>query len=392
MFSAKVRALLCLVAGSLLLSSCIVGRFVVWNFADIRDYKKFPSRPVLRNAGVQAFRFQQATRPRAPRSVTVDGEELQFSEYLRRNNTVAFLIIRHDSIQYEQYFGGYDDSSIVPSFSMAKSVTSMLVGCAIADGYIHSVEDPVSDYLTDFAPRPEFRNLRIRHLLQMTSGIRFNESYYNPFAGAANYYYGNNLRSKVGRMRLKEAPGQHFEYISGGTQMLGEVLERAINKPFNVPDTGKGLHIVCGYRLGRTISDYLQEKIWQPLGMEWDASWSIDQKKGGMEKTFCCLNARARDFARLGRLYLRNGNWDGRQIVPADWVAISTKSDTTEGSVPYYKYQWWLPSNQGDYMAQGHLGQYIYVNPAKDIIIVRLGKNEGKVPWWDILKSLSASY
>ena len=173
-------------------------------------------------------------------------------------------------------------------------------------------------------------------------------------------------------MKLKREPGTKFDYASGNTQLLGLLLERSLK--------------------GKTITAYLQEKIWTPLGMEYDASWSIDQRKNGIEKTFCCLNARARDFAKLGRLYKNKGNWNGKQIVSQQWVEESTKADTTNGSVAFYQYQWWLPTPNQDFMAEGILGQYIYVNPSKDLIIVRLGKNEGKVDWWNVFVSLAAKY
>jgi CubicO group peptidase (beta-lactamase class C family) len=150
---------------------------------------------------------------------------------------------------------------------------------------------------------------------------------------------------------------------------LGLVLERALN--------------------GKTVSTYLQEKIWTPLGMEYDASWSIDKKKNGLEKTFCCLNACARDFAKIGRLYLNKGNWNGKQIVSQKWVEESTKIDISEGSYEGYQYQWWLPSRTGEFMAQGILGQFIYVNPSKNIIIVRMGEDYGTIDWYDLFSLLS---
>jgi CubicO group peptidase (beta-lactamase class C family) len=163
------------------------------------------------------------------------------------------------------------------------------------------------------------------------------------------------------KLKLKGVPGESFEYVSGNTQLLGLVLERALK--------------------GKTVTQYFQERIWTPLEMEYDASWSIDRKKGGTEKTFCCVNARARDFAKIGRLYLNKGNWNGKQIVSKEWVEASTKASLKDGSVDYYQYQWWLPSTTGDFMAEGILGQYVYVNPAKNMVIVRMGKNNGRVDW-----------
>ena len=142
----------------------------------------------------------------------------------------------------------------------------------------------------------------------------------------------------------------------------------------------------------KTVTAYLQEKIWTPLGMEYDASWSMDNEKDGMEKTFCCINARARDFAKIGELYLHKGNWNGKQIINTDWVTQSTKVDTSNGSAWFYQYQWWLPSQEGDFMAQGILGQYIYVNPNKNIVIVRLGKTTADVEWKELFMQIAKLY
>jgi CubicO group peptidase (beta-lactamase class C family) len=143
---------------------------------------------------------------------------------------------------------------------------------------------------------------------------------------------------------------------------------------------------------GQTISSYLEEKLWKPLQMEYDASWSIDKKKNGLEKTFCCLNARARDFAKLGRLYLNKGDWNGQQIVSKAWVERSTAIDTTKGSSWEYQYQWWIPTKTGDFMAKGILGQYIYVDPKTNLIIVRLGKGNGDTNFESLFVSMSSHY
>ena len=359
------RITLVVIATSVLLTSCQLGRFVFYNFADINDHQKFQSRPLQK--GADAFSFPKADRGKFPKEI-YNGP---FDQYLEDHKTVAFLIIKNDTIQYEKYFKGYDQESIVPSFSMAKSVTSILIGCAIDEGLIESVDEPIAKYIPELN-KDGFDQVTIKHLLQMTSGIRFNESYANPFGDAASFYYGLNLRKQIEKMKLKSEPGKQFEYISGNTQLLGLILERVLKE--------------------KTVTQYLQEKLWTPLGMEYDASWSIDRKKDGLEKTFCCLNARARDFAKIGRLYKNKGNWDGQQIVSQEWVEASTKLDTLNGSVRYYQYQWWLPTPGEDFMAEGILGQFVYVNPAKDLIIVRLGKNEGKANWWTVFTSLAEGY
>jgi CubicO group peptidase (beta-lactamase class C family) len=349
----------------ILLNSCQLGRFVFYNFADINDHKKFQARQ-LHNGPIK-FNFQTTANGKFPKEFL----NVPFDTYLEDNKTVAFLIIKNDTLQYEKYFKGYDKQSIVPSFSMAKSVTSTLIGCAIDEGFIKSIDEPITRYIPELVTNG-FEKVTIKHLLQMTSGIAFNESYINPFGDAASFYYGRNLRKQITKMQLKHEPGKQFEYVSGNTQLLGLVLERALN--------------------GKTVTQYLQDKLWTPLEMEYDASWSIDKKKNGLEKTFCCINARARDFAKIGRLYKNKGNWNGKQLVSQKWVEASTKLDTTDGSADYYQYQWWLPSKNGDFMAEGILGQFIYVNPTKNLIIVRLGQNYGKANWSDLFTTLASEY
>ena len=353
---------------SIVFMSCKLGRFVVYNFADIKDYKKFPSRSLTSNE--TKFKFNATSKGNYPDTLKYGGKSVAFSKILESNKTVAFLIIKNDTIQYEKYFKGYNQESIIPSFSMAKSITSILIGCAIDEGLIKSIDEPITNYLPDLK-KNGFEKVTIKHLLQMTSGLKFSESYFNPFGEAASFYYGRNLKHEVSKLKLKRTPGEKFEYVSGNTQLLGCVLQSALK--------------------GKTITRYFQEKLWTPLEMEYDASWSIDKKKEGTEKTFCCINARARDFAKIGRLYLNKGNWNGKQIVSKKWVEESTKIDLTEGSDEGYQYQWWLPSNTGEYMAEGILGQFIYVNPNKNVVIVRMGKNYGSVNWSDLF-SLLAKY
>ncbi len=365
----KTKLLLFTLLLATTLTSCKVGRFIVYNFADINDHKKFPSRKV--ETGSTKFIFPTAENAKFPKELQLKNNTYPFEKYIEENNTVAFLIIKNDSIQYEKYWDNYNQNSIVPSFSMAKSITSILIGCAIDDKLIQSVNEPITNYIPELKENG-FDKVTIEHVLQMTSGLKFMESYYNPFGEAATYYYGTNLRKAITKMKLKTEPGTKFEYVSGNTQLLGLVLERALKN--------------------KTITSYLEEKIWKPLEMEYDASWSLDREKNGLEKTFCCINARARDYAKIGRLYLNKGKWNDKQIVSESWVEQSTKIDTTNGSVGFYQYQWWLPSKNGEFMAHGILGQFIYVHPKKDLIIVRLGKNEGNADWIEILTSLGKAY
>lgn len=354
---------------SLLFSSCYLSRLAVYNYADIKDYKKFEKRTIKANG--QKFQFAKSTSEKKPNHA--DG--IDFDKYLEKNNTVGFMVIQNDSIQYERYFHGYDKESVVISMSITKSIVSILIGCAIDEGLIQSINEPVTNYIPELK-KNGFDKVTIKHLLQMTSGIDFNDNYANPLSEASTFYYGFNLKKKVQNMKLAYEPGTKFKYASGNSQMLGYIIDRALK--------GK-----------KSISEYLQEKIWTPLGMEYDGYWSIDQEKNGLEKTFCCLDGRVRDFAKIGRLYLNKGIWNGKQIISKKWVEESTKIETTEGSVNYYQYQWWKLNPQSDFTAAGHLGQFVYVNPEKNLLIIRFGKNYGKIgekAWEKLLISVADQY
>ncbi len=394
----KQRSLLLLLLLSL--SSCHVGRFFIWNFADIRDHKKFPSQPVAASATPFYFKDGNAQTLRLPKYIHYKNDSLPFEDRIEKDGTVAFLIIRNDSILYEKYFNHYDSSDVVPSFSAAKSFVSALIGIAIDEGKIKSIHDPITNYLPELKD-PGYKKITIEHLLQMRSGIKFNESYVNPFGDAAKYYYGRNLKKYLINQPLESGPDEEFNYLSINTQLLGWIVERATGKP---------------------LAQYLQEKIWQPLGMESPTSWSVDSKKHQMAKGFCCINARAIDFAKFGRLYLNKGNWNGQQIVSEAWVDSSV---TLKDYRNYYlySYQWWhtrdfaeyrdstqltgtysranfqigKPPKEtpyvikpaGDFFAEGHLGQFIYVYPEKNIIIVRLGKKYGVTPWSRLFRDIA---
>lgn len=350
------------------LASCTAGRMLIYNFADIKDYKKFQNRPIQAPSDTWTFSYGDSLKP--PKTITANGESMPWRDFLEEYKSVAFLLIRNDTILIEDYLNGYDEESIVTSFSVAKSVVSILYGIAIEEGIIGGVSDPVTKYIPELK-EAGFDKVTIEHLLQMTSGLKFNESYANPFGEAANYYYGGNLEKLVTNAKLENEPGETFNYVSGDTQILTLILSRALGE--------------------KTVTAYFEEKVWKPLGMEYDASWSLD-KKDGLEKGFCCLNMRARDFAKIGRLYLNKGNWNGKQIVPADWVAQSTKVDSSNGSADYYQYQWWLFPEKNEFYANGILGQYIFVSPDRNIVAVRLGQKTAGVGWSGFISKLSESY
>jgi len=352
------------------MNACFVGKeMVVW-FPGIKDYKHFPSHPL--HASPHPFHFYHSHQTITPQPIPSFGYDstISFEQFLKDNNTTAFLIIRNDTILYENYFYGYADSIWGTSFSMAKSFTSGLIGFAIQDGLIN-INDPITKYVPELK-HPSMQKVTIKNLLQMTSGIKYIERYKNPFSSVALDYYGRNLKHSFHRLKTEVPPGTRFKYQSINTQLLGFALKNVLK--------------------GKTLTDYLQEKIWTPVGAEYDGSWSTDRKKNGMEKTFCCINATARDYAKYGRLYLNQGNWNGQQLLNKDWVINSTKIDTSEGSKPYYQFQWWIPPETHDFVADGLLGQFIYVSPEKKLIMIRLGKNEGKINFWQFLVAISKQF
>jgi CubicO group peptidase (beta-lactamase class C family) len=241
---------------------------------------------------------------------------------------------------------------------MAKTVVSVLTGCAIKDGSIKSVDQPVSDFIPEFK-NDERSKVTIRHLLCMSSGINFDEDYVNPLAYPAASYYGSDLRKLTfGYNEIIHPPGETFRYLSGNTQLLGFVLKQAT---------------------GKNVADYASEKLWIPMGCEYPAFWSLDHKDGE-EKAFCCLNSNARDFARIGKLYLDSGRWNGKQIVPQEYAFESVEPCGTkhEDGTPAldYGFSWWMiPQYKGHHIfyARGILGQYIIMVPDMNMIIVRLG-------------------
>lgn len=373
MFTRRYPLIFSLFACLIVLPACKVGRFFWFNFSDITDHRIFPARALT--PSTQPFRFTDAQQNETFGSTIQvkdhTGESRSLDVFLRQSPTVAFLVIRNDSLLYENYLDGYSESSTVASFSMAKSYVSALMGIAIGEGRISSEDDPVTRYLPELKGRDNWDAVTIHHLLQMSSGVKFNEGYYSPFSGAASYYYGRRLRESVKHLRTDKDPMSGFDYKSVNTQLLAIILERAT---------------------GKTVTEYLDEKIWQPIGMEFDATWSID-KKNGVEKAFCCINAKARDFAKFGRLYLNQGSWNGRQLVPEDWVRKSVVPVSEKGAATYYNRQWWIGGkNDGDYAAIGHLGQYIYVLPRKNMIIVRLGKSRGKDEYLSIIRQVAAQF
>ena len=319
---------------------------VYYNFAGIDDYKIFSNNMVA--AGKSQLWPVSTSYNKVSSPDTLN-------EILAELETVAVLVLKNDSLLYEKYWDGYSDSSLSNSFSIAKSITSLLIGIAIKDGKIKSVDELVGNYLPEFKEGLAAK-LRIKDLLTMSSDSNWDESYSNPLSLITESYYGNDLYKTATGVKIEKEPGTYHTYKSGDTELLGLVVEKAT---------------------GRSLSDYASEKLWQPIGAEHPAKWSMDKEKGN-EKAFCCFNANARDFARLGQLMLDGGKWNGNAIIDSAYYiqSITTCNIPNEDGQPcnYYGYQWWIrPAYPGVFYARGILGQYIIVIPSKKIVLVRLG-------------------
>ena len=276
---------------------------------------------------------------------------------LEKNNSIAFAVIQHDSIRSETYWGIGSKSSRTNSFSMAKTVVGMLIGVAIQEGFIESIDQKISDFIPEFnRPGEHFNDeVSLKHLITMSSGLDWHEDYYNPFGVTAEAYFTKNLNELMLRLNFSHKPGVKWNYQSGSTQLMALVLERAT---------------------GKSLSEYLSLKLWKPLNATAQADWMVD-KADGVEKAYCCLNSNALDFARFGQLYLDKGNWNGQQIIDSSFVAASLSPDL----VAHYGYSWWLYETQHKYPVyamRGINGQYVIVIPALDLVAVRLGHNREK--------------
>ncbi|MDX1688195.1 MAG: serine hydrolase [Candidatus Promineifilaceae bacterium] len=360
--------LLVLTAWVVVAGPMTVYRVIRFGDTQIDDFRHYPGRRL--SASPSPAPFPEAAGPGGvPSTIQItEGEEIPFDQMLARTDTIAFLVIEDGAIVYERYLQDHTASSPSQIFSVSKSITSLLVGAALEDGLIDSVEQPVTTFLPELADQG-FDAVSLRHLLTMTSGTDYVEND-NPFGTHVILNYTPNLEEEILGFQVVDEPGTVFRYKSGDNALLGLILDRLLAP--------------------RSITDYAQDTIWSPLGMEDGGVWSIDSAEDGLERTWCCLAMSARDLAKVGRLYLSDGAADGRQVVSPDWVRQSTQvggvptaawpSELRAAGWRNYGYQWWLASEEaGDYFALGKDGKFLYVNPTTETIIVRLGWNLGNV-------------
>lgn len=269
---------------------------------------------------------------------------------LIHSSTASFLVIKEGKLLQEQYWNGYNKLSKTNSFSMAKAVTVMLYGKALEEGKIKNIDQSFSEFYDEFKLKAFGKDLNLKHLAQMESGLIWDENYKNPFLPNARAYYGRSLIKATFSRKFKEKPGERFEYQSGSTQLLGFAVKKAINQ---------------------SLSSYLSEKFWIPLGMEQNADWSVDES--GMEKTYCCIHSNSRDFAKLGQLFIDDGKVGDEQILNLDF--IEKMRTPTEKSDGIYGMGFWINNDNSikHYYFLGLQGQYIIMIPEHKMVIVRTG-------------------
>jgi CubicO group peptidase (beta-lactamase class C family) len=314
--------------------------------ADITDYKFFDNIEIPKSKNPQAWPIHK------------NYNKANSTDKLISKNTslgtIAFLIIKNDSIWHEKYYEGYDKNSFSNSFSMSKSIVSATMGRAIDEGFFNNINDKVGFYIPEY--NEGFASeLTIGDLSSMSSGMKWNESYTNIFGVTARAYVGSNLNKLIKSRPIIKKPGESFEYLSSDTQLLAMTIEKATK---------------------RKLSDLVYDWFWNPMGAENNALWQVDNIKTNTEKAYCCFNSNARDFARFGKLYKDNGLWNGKRLLDSGFVKKSLKARFL--SSPQYGYGFWLGNFQEkNYFAmRGHLGQYVIVFPKENIIIVRLGRME----------------
>jgi CubicO group peptidase (beta-lactamase class C family) len=340
-------------------SNTYLGRYIRWNFPDVYDLSKFPFIPIH-----QPGKPQQLVESFEPvltaMNVKHEGEAVPLQELLLQSKTRAFLVLRNDTLIQENYPLGDNRETLFKSYSMTKSVLSLLIGIAMADKRIGSVNDSLGKYINDLTP--SIARLTIKECLQQTTRIKYDESYW-PWSDEPRWYYSTDARALTKQVAIDPERPHGYENVEYNVLLLGMVLENAT---------------------GTAISQYLEEKIWMRAGMEYEASFSIDSEDKRFEKVGDGFNARAMDMLRLGKLLLDSGTYQGNQIIPFSWIDESTsfaQSVPTNWQNTNYNYLWWVLKN-GDYYANGHFGQYIYVSPHNKTVIVRLGEESAGICWW----------
>ncbi|MGO4710967.1 serine hydrolase domain-containing protein, partial [Chryseobacterium sp. 2TAF14] len=318
------------------------------------NLKKGPLAPSTDDAKKFPFRIIQNSKPKSwKKSKLYNQQHLsdRLIEELKKTRTSSLLIIKDNQLVYEKYWKNHQPSSLLNSFSMTKGFLAILTGCAIDDGYLKSEDQLISTVFPEYKNSMYGKHLTFRHLMTMQAGFDWDEEYSHPFAENSKQYFVADLAKQTFDIEIKKMPGQKYEYQSVSAQLLGMALSKLT---------------------GKHLSDYLSEKIWKPLGMEFPGKWSTDDE--GMEKAFCCVHATARDFAKIGQMILQNGMWEGKQILNPEYCQRMLKP-TAENDAFCYTI-WAGENNNADekyWFFYGFLGQFIIIMPEEKMVIVKTG-------------------
>jgi CubicO group peptidase (beta-lactamase class C family) len=281
---------------------------------------------------------------------------------LQQHGTAAFLVAHQGAILHEQYFAPYNASSRTNSFSMAKTITTLQVGLAVQQGLISSFDAPITEQIPEYAQDPRGHKATVAQLSAMKSGHDWTENYYLPLNVTTELYFGRDAQDVVLRQGFEREPGSAYEYSSGSTQLLGVFLKRAL----------------AAKEPALTLSEHLSRSLWKPMGMSHDAIYTLDrpETEGGMERTYCCIFATAKDYARIGQLFLQDGQWQGQNLIDKAFMERIRKPDL----VPFYGHSLWMDWQYKHpfYSLQGHQGQYVIVVPSKQLVVVRVGQFRNK--------------
>lgn len=310
-------------------------------FFKAMKYKKYPLEKLDEFASV---RFQPSEKPfRFKQSSLSPALKNELDSLLIGSNRYAMLVIRNDSILYEFYNHKIADTTLLPSFSVAKSYVSTMVAMAKEEGKIKSYDEPITNYLPELLDRDvRFKNITIQHVLDMRSGIKSSENYFNPMSDVLRLGFGKNVNGKSLRISIEKEPNQKFEYKSINTQLLGIIVERATKVK---------------------LQDYYHEKLHKPLQLEHYATWIYDDEKHKSLRAFCCMNLTARDYAKFGSLFLNKGNWQGKQLVSKEWVETNLTLENRKAT-DGYKNQWWSNISHKIFNDSIAMQKFVLNNPA----------------------------
>lgn len=366
----KKKKLIAIVAGMIVVLAGVVwigfGKKIKTLYISLNSFKKenlahtFQHTPEIQptkkiSSAADTFQFAKEDNVPLADAFYYDGTMYPTGQFMEDTKTLAMLVVKDDTIKYENYFYGGDEHTLFSSNSMGKSFVSALMGIAISEGHVGSVDDPIGNYIPEFKGTA-LENIPIKACLQMTSGIDFNED--NDMSGfSMRTLMGTPAMKVISRYGVQEAPYTYRRYLSINTEILGQVITNA---------TGRGL------------ADYMEEKLWKKIGAAHDAYWTLSNRT---ELAMGGLSVSLRDYARFARLYLNRGSYNGVQVLGEDWVqdSMDISADFSRPGANYdaynaigYGYQWWIPEgNEDEFMAIGVYGQWIYVNPQRNVIIVK---------------------